>query len=310
MSDPVLVCGDPLDSSVALVLARLARVNVPYAVLWPAGETAADASFQFEVRHGQVAGRCRPQGEWYRLEELSGAYLRFADRPTVAEPDPEEPAARPPAGIRAWREAVARWSDVTPIRVVNRRSLQSSTCSRPLQAQTILRHGFHVPDTLVTSDPELALAFINTHSRVVCTSTSGSRLARRDRRGEGLARLDRIRWCPAQFQEQVDGHHVVAHVVANEVFATGVERRRDDGGWPRTKGAAYQALKPSDDLAARCITLAMDLDLPFAGLNLQITPANEVYCLGVDPEPAYGECERQTGQPISAALVRYLSGGA
>jgi glutathione synthase/RimK-type ligase-like ATP-grasp enzyme len=64
----------------------------------------------------------------------------------------------------------------------------------------------------------------------------------------------------------------------------------------------------TDDLAAQCLALAQDLELPLAGIDLKVTPQDEVYCFEVNPSPAYSYYESQTGQPISAAIARYLSG--
>jgi len=66
----------------------------------------------------------------------------------------------------------------------------------------------------------------------------------------------------------------------------------------------------SDDLVGQCVALATDLELPFAGIDLKITPAEEVDCFEVNPSPAYSCCESHTGQPISAAIARYLANGA
>ena len=63
----------------------------------------------------------------------------------------------------------------------------------------------------------------------------------------------------------------------------------------------------SDDVALQCLALARDLDLPFAGIDLKITPADEIYCFEVNPSPAYSYYESHTGQPISAALARFLA---
>jgi D-alanine-D-alanine ligase-like ATP-grasp enzyme len=50
------------------------------------------------------------------------------------------------------------------------------------------------------------------------------------------------------------------------------------------------------------------LNLAFAGIDLRITPQGAVYCLEVNPSPAFSCYEAHTGQPIAKALARYLAG--
>ena len=43
------------------------------------------------------------------------------------------------------------------------------------------------------------------------------------------------------------------------------------------------------------------------GIDLKITPDDEVYCFEVNPSPAFSYYESNTGQPISAAIARALT---
>jgi hypothetical protein len=44
-----------------------------------------------------------------------------------------------------------------------------------------------------------------------------------------------------------------------------------------------------------------------SGIDLKITPDDEVYCFEVNPSPAFSYYESNTGQPISAAIARALT---
>jgi hypothetical protein len=301
----ILICGNPDDESVGLVVTRALELGVPHLVV--SQRQFADTPFGFEIAQRRIVGTFVVDGRAHRAEECAGVYLRMGDDHRLPE------LAKEPAGsalrvrARLWRDTINRWADIAPSRVINRPSAVSSHCSRPLQSQIIQRHGFRVPETLMTSEPELALDFFNQHPIVLRTSASGARPMSKPVTPDDLARLERIRWCPGHFQEQIKGRHVRVHVVGNQVFATGIT---DDGAdtWPREgKAGSLYALKPSDDLAAQSITLAMELDLPFVALDLRITPDDVVYCLDANPNPAFSDCETRASQPISAALVRYLA---
>jgi glutathione synthase/RimK-type ligase-like ATP-grasp enzyme len=50
--------------------------------------------------------------------------------------------------------------------------MMASNHSKPYQAQLITKAGFDVPDTLVTNDPDRALAFRSRHKKVIYKSIS------------------------------------------------------------------------------------------------------------------------------------------
>src|SRR5690606_18301527 len=137
------------------------------------------------------------------------------------------------------------------------------------------------PETLVTNDPDLARAFIREQGRVVYKSISGVRSIVREVDADDVARLDRIRSCPVQFQAYVEGRNVRVHTVGTEVFATGITTDATDYRYAHREGgraATLEALEVSDDLAAQCVALAHDLELPLAGIDLKVTPQDDVYC--------------------------------
>jgi glutathione synthase/RimK-type ligase-like ATP-grasp enzyme len=307
VADRILVCGNPDDRSVSLVIARCASQGLTAVML--SQRRFATSAFEFEIGPRGVTGSFSAEGRKHHLEEFGGIYVRMAEDHRLPELARESAVSPVRRRAQHWRDGVNQWADVAPARVVNRPSAVASHCSRPLQSQVMVRHGFHVPETLVTTEPELAIQFFNRHPQVLCTAASGVKPPPRMVTVADLAKLERIRWCPAQFQEWIEGREVRVHVIGNEVFATGLSGpasdRRDP--WPAVNERALYALKPSDDLAAQSITLAMDLDLPFASLDLKITADDRVYCLEVHPTPDFSDCETKAGQPISTALVRYLS---
>ena len=46
--------------------------------------------------------------------------------------------------------------------------------------------------------------------------------------------------------------------------------------------------------------------MEFAGIDLKVTPENEVYCFEVNPSPAFSYYENNTGQPIAEGLAHRL----
>ncbi|WP_367825209.1 ATP-grasp domain-containing protein [Streptomyces sp. LMG1-1-1.1] len=187
---------------------------------------------------------------------------------------------------------------------MNRASAAATNRSKPYQA------GFRVPETLVTDDPDLALAFRDRHSQVVYKSISAVRSIVRLLDDDAAARLPRIRSCPVQFQRYISGVNIRVHVVAGEVFATRIETDQVDYRYAGRYGgrADLTPWTPPRELARRCVDLAAALGLALAGIDLVLTDDGEFFCFEVNPSPAYSFYEDHTAQPISDAIARALLG--
>lgn len=305
----ILLCGIPTESPIALVRDQLETLGLPYLVV--SQRRFAEIPFRFQIHDGSVSGALVVDGRRYALEDVSGVYTRLMDYRSLPEVT-SEPEGTPRRRLACeWHDALSRWCEITSARVVNRTGPMGSNASKPLQAQAVGKRGFLTPDTLITNDPELARAFIAEHRRVVYKSISGVRSIVREVDDDDLRRLDHIRSCPVQFQAYVEGRNIRVHTVGPEVYATGIHTDATDYRYAyreRGEPAVLEAVELSGDLAAQCLALARDLELPVAGIDLKVTPSDEVYCFEVNPSPAYSYYESQTGQPISAAIARYLAG--
>jgi len=304
----ILLSGIPSESPMELVRSRLDASGQPYVFFHQ--RRFADMDMQFEVADGLVYGELRIGREVYPLEEFTAVYTRLMDDNNLPEVK-NEPAGSPKRKwCRSLHDTLIRWLEIAPARVVNRTGPMGSNFSKPYQAQLIRQHGFRTPETLVTSDPEMVRQFLAVHRKVIYKSISGTRSIVQTLNEEDMARLDQIRWCPVQFQEFVEGRNVRVHTVGGDVFATAIRSDATDYRYARKQtgdAASLEADTLPGELATRCLKLASALDLDFAGIDLKITPEGAVYCFEVNPSPAYSYYEMNTGQPISAALARYLA---
>lgn len=298
----ILLFGYGDDPSLALVLqaARNADADVllidqraaPFVGL-RIDDMVASAGF-FEIDGARVA-----------LSKVDAVYARPLTAPTQSDP-------RATARSQALADLVIEWLDVAPGRIVNRPGAMCSNASKPYQAQLIAACGFAVPETVVTNVPDEVRAFAARHDGVVFKSTSGVRSIVRSLDAAALIRLDRVRALPTQFQEWVPGIDIRVHVVGTEVFATEIVSAAVDYRYAGRDGDTCE-LRPVQldaELGSRCVRLAAILGLPLAGIDLRRTPDGDVVCFEVNPMPGYSFYESSTGQPISAALVRYLQGKA
>lgn len=307
----ILFAGIPSEPPLALAIAAAQTCRVPHVVLNQRHAPYIDMSL--DVRDGMVTGalwvweRCLP------LAEVTGVYARLVDGTDLPETR-TRPRGGPPIRVVercAFLHAILNdWLEIAECPVLNRARAMSSNASKPYQLQRIVAAGFAVPDTLVTDDCDAVRDFARTHQRVIYKSTSGVRSIVRelgaDRSDTALARL---RHLPTQFQQYVGGTNVRVHVVGTDVFATEIETTAVDYRYANRDGAdvAMTAISLPAAISDRCVELSARLELPLCGIDLKRSDDGEWYCFEVNPSPAYSYYQEHTGQPIAAAIVRYLA---
>lgn len=257
----------------------------------------------------EVGGHVRTPAHVFDLRDVTAAYLRPYDAcrlPAVERAGAESDAARHAIAVG---EAISAWSELTPALVVNRLSAMSSNNSKPYQLELIRRHGFAVPDTLVTTDAAAVEEFWARHGEIIYKSISGARSIVARLRPAQRAEFARLAHCPVQFQQFVAGRDHRAHVVGTEVYACEVLSDATDYRYPDGADVSLRACRLPVEIEDRCRDLAAALRLPLAGIDLRLTPAGEWYCFEVNPSPAFTYYEAHTGLPIGAAVARLLLAG-
>jgi glutathione synthase/RimK-type ligase-like ATP-grasp enzyme len=305
----ILVCGGLADGVTELVCARLQECGFPFRLLdlarYPEDYRIA-WRFTAEGPAGLIA--C---ADWtVDLDTLTGVYVRFLG-PEGRMPLRGDSDTAAALRLEADAALTALLEDL-PCPVVNRIGGGMSNNSKPYQALLLRRAGLRTPATLVTSDPEAALAFQTEHGEVIYKSASGVRSIVRRVGPDQLARLEFLRNGPAQFQAFVPGRNVRVHTVGDQVFATRIETEAVDYRYAHLDGHDVDmrpVLLPAA-VEAACLRVARDLDLLFAGIDLKETPDGEYVCFEVNPCPGFIYYERRTGQPISTAVADLLNGSA
>lgn len=237
-----------------------------------------------------VAGREVP------LEDVRGVYLRPYDLGDAVDAAEHARLARLSFGLREWSEAAP-----AHVRVVNRPSAGLSNHSKPRQATVIERVGFAVPETLLTTDPAAAAAFVARHGRVIVKSVSGTRSIVRTVGPEDD--LEAVRWCPTQFQRFVAGVEYRVHVVGERLFA---HRIRSDAVDYRYGGFTLEPAVLPDAVAERCHALAGALGLALAGIDLRFGSDGRWYCWEANTSPAYSSFDGPD-HDIASALADHLA---
>lgn len=299
----ILFFGYGNDSALAMTIRAAERLGVESCLVDQQALDGCDLRLDATLAHG--AGVLTRPGTRVPLADFDSAYAR----PLAPVADADTPEHARDARIL---DGVLTWLDVADARVVNRPRAMHSNSSKPFQAQAIAAAGFEVPESLVSTDPDEVRAFAERVGPLVFKSISGIRSIVRRLDGDYLARLDRIRALPTQFQQLVRGDDVRVHVVGGDVFATRIRSAAADYRYAGRDGldAELTATDLPDEVAQRCVELASALGLPFVGIDLRETQDGRFVCFEANPMPGYSYFESHTGQPISAAVVRFLAGKA
>ena len=303
----ILLCGIPTERPLALIADELSKRGAPFTILNQ--RELQRFSGNLEMREGGLGGWLEMQGRTRSLADIRGIYSRLMDDARLPEYAGLAAGAPLLLAAAARQEWLTLWWNLTPARVVNRPAATLSNCSKPWQLQIIREAGFSIPATLITSDPEAVRAFQKQHERVIYKSISSVRSIVRELSPADDARLDRIRWCPTQFQEFIPGQNVRVHVVGDRCFATAIGSEAIDYRYAASETGVPAELRPLElapDIAAKCVALTRELRLAFSGLDLKMTPAGRVVCFEANPSPGFSYYEDHTGQPIAAAVAEYL----
>ena len=245
------------------------------------------------------------------LDDARAAYWRTYDLrrlPDVIDAGPESGAV---AAASLVEESLVVWMELTAARVVNRASRMASNGSKPYQLEIVRAHGFSVPRTLVTTDPDAARRFWTDSGAVVYKSVSGVRSIVARLGDTHLDRLDQVTWCPTQFQQYVPGRDHRVHVVGDEIFACEVISEADDYRYAARRGdpPTLRACTLPAEVEARCFALSRALSLPLAGIDLRRAPDGQWFCFEVNPSPGFTYYEAHTGHPIGDAIAGHLMNG-
>src|SRR5215204_563716 len=251
----ILLWGHASDSALLAVYRSLYRLGVEIAFYDQ--RTVLDTEIHLVVG-ADVGGTVRINDVLIDLGRVEAAYIRPFDSrwlPKIAQAGPGSPQ-----WLHAVRveDALLSWAEIAPAIVVNRPSAISLNTSKPLQAALLRAHGFDIPDTLVTTDPQAVRDFRERHGEVIYKSISSQRSIVSRLGEEQSGRLDDISWCPTQFQQYIPGNDYRVHVVGNEVFACEIVCEADDYrfAFAEKDNVELRAFDLPDDVSQRCRSLA------------------------------------------------------
>jgi glutathione synthase/RimK-type ligase-like ATP-grasp enzyme len=300
---PVAVVGRADEAPCRLLIEALRRQASPVLVLDQHAAARAPTVWGLDAQ-GRLQGQVELDGTSHALASLAGLYLRPADDRRLRLPTADALAA-----AMAWTQAWVEIAELSDSRVANRASAMAGNGSKPMQSLCLVQAGFCVPPMLMTNDPQAVLQFEAEHGPLVYKSASGVRSIVSPLDAAARRRLAAVRHVPTLFQKRLRGTNLRVHVVGAELFATEIDSDRIDYRYAARQGgsAELRATRLSPEIESACRSASELLGLPFCGLDLMLADDGRTYCFEANPSPGYSWYQDITGQPIAAALARWLA---
>lgn len=293
----ILAIGSRRDRVFPDLLEGLSQASIEHAVI------DEDAAHEYQiVRDGpgwQVTG-----GACTGNRPVTGVFVRHAVPRTVVPRQIDE--------LLGFQSAINLMLEDAACLVINHPKFAFSNWSKPYQLGLLARHGFDIPATLVTNEPGAAREFVSKHGRVIVKGVSNvTTLAQVIRDDASTSdELERVRHCPVQLQEYVEGDDLRVHVVGHEVFVTRIVSRDPDYRRSALVDDAHVELVPGTlpaDLTERCFRVTSQLGLIVSGIDFKVGPNGRLVVLELNPFPQFTFYERRSGQSITRAVLGCLT---
>jgi len=185
---------------------------------------------------------------------------------------------------------------------------------KPYQLKTAIEVGFDVPDTLITNDPEKALAFWHRHDRKVVYKAFNQRgiiwCPTRLLKEEDLGVIQNVRHAPVIFQSLVPGNRDIrVTVIGEKIFATEFiiqdERIIDYRVEMRRENCKRHVLP--DHMLEKLNRFMCTLELEYGGIDFRLTPDGRYVFFEINTAGEFMYLQELTGQPIDEAMAHHLS---
>lgn len=181
------------------------------------------------------------------------------------------------------------------------------------QLEMALQCGFHIPETIVTSDPAEARKFIDTHNKVICKALMGTEKNWRPTQHvteELVAKLDHVTVCPVIFQEYISGNEdyriiVIDDFIESVAFDMKHSRYPDDVSVDLLN-RCWQAEIP-EKLKIKLKIYMEHLGLRYGAFDFRLNEQGEFVFFEVNPAGEFLYLDQRANTQIAAAMATALS---
>lgn len=170
--------------------------------------------------------------------------------------------------------------------------------------QKLRAQGFAAPQTLMTNDPDAALAFIRTYQRVVVKPAMGIGSTRKISEAD-IERLQELRIAPVLLQEYLQGDTIRVHIVGDQVVLA--LRVLSDGQVDsRTSPKGFEYFSLPQDEQRKIVSANRALGLHYAAWDILATQDGCYVYLDCNPGPFILWIGEEYTRAVLRALAIYM----
>lgn len=296
------------------------------------GRAVAELGGQTVLFSSDALDSQRPVANWQGAVDLDGAAVMDCEAVYVRSiPSPHPPVVRVDGDAILHRSWYARFMQARErsgfylalllslehagIHVVNPPQAGAALQHKPFQLDVLRRLGADLPRTLISNDPDRIREFQAKEQargeEVIFKPLLGGAITRL-LDGEALSRLERVRMAPVIFQQRIHGDDIRVILVGDKIVSAVAIRTpvahldfRADPMYSDGKACYERVLLPSR-VEELCKAASRTCGLPFAGIDIKHSPADEWIFLELNSSPIYMDVEQKLGDPISSTLADFL----
>jgi glutathione synthase/RimK-type ligase-like ATP-grasp enzyme len=310
----VIVVSRAGDSHTGVMMQRMAQRGIR-AELVDIGDFPQNASVSFRRRSGEKSAHGM---QW------SGRRLCLDDADVVWWRRPQ--TFRFPPGLNdsghlafaqgEWQEAFAGLWLSLDVFWINHPSRDQEAGRKAYQLRVAAELGFEIPDTLITSDPQDALRFVERHGpeRTIYKSFSATAHDWRETRilrPEEVSLLDNVRFAPVIFQEYIPAEvDLRITVVGERIFPAAIYSQQTSYKYDFRMDmvtAKIEAATLPADVEQKLHAFMQRLGLVYGAIDMRRTPEGRHVFLEINPAGQWMFVEDRTGQPISDEMCSLMA---
>jgi glutathione synthase/RimK-type ligase-like ATP-grasp enzyme len=193
-----------------------------------------------------------------------------------------------------------------------------------VQLQLAEKVGFNIPETLFSSTPRRAKAFVQQQGICIAKTMTHIMPYKSLAFTKILKKTDSIDYShlyldPYTFQEYIKpAYELRITVVGDQVFAAKVDGEEIDGTNSKFRDWRYahanNTFKASiadipDNIAEKCIRFVKEIGLLFGAFDFIVDENGKYWFLEINPGGQWAFIEQATGQPIGKAIAKLLKNG-
>lgn len=244
-----------------------------------------------------------PSGDKWDLQDIKSVFWRNfsgVDVPSLKDSYQQYIAQRD--AMSALRSLI----QACPARWVNSWQAYQFHQEKPLQLRKVNQIGVTLPATLITNDPEQAIAFVKQNEKAIFKPIYGG--AHTQFVTETHLEPKRLNLAfkvsPITLQEYIPGTNIRTYVIGSSVYAAEIKSQALD--FREDLQAELIPIELPEFVQQQCLAITKALVLEWTAIDWRLKPTGEYVFLEANPSPMFLHFERQTGFPITQKLIKLL----